>query len=218
MQPFALVFDMDGVIVDSNPYHKRSLLAFIRRYGYDLGEAELREKVFGRNNREWIPNVFSDRDLSDEVVRHYAEEKERLFREMYAEAVAPLPGLRTFLDRLQTLGVPYAIATSAPRANVDFTLDRTDLTRYFTTILHESHFDRGKPDPEIYRRAAAALRFDPARCLVFEDSLSGVEAARRAGCPVVGVTTTHPPEELTDTVLQIPDFEGLSVEGLAQYV
>ena len=215
MNPFGIIFDMDGVIVDSNPAHKESLQQFVKSHGYTLDEQQLKEKIFGRNNREWIPMLFADRTLTPAEISRYADEKEQLFRDLYRDAVAPLPGLRDFLDQLQAATIPYAIATSAPRANVDFVLDHTGLTRYFTTILHEAHFERGKPHPEIYQRATAALRLEPTRCVVFEDSLSGITAARRAGCPVVGVTTTHAAGELAGTLFTVADFTHLQWESIA---
>jgi beta-phosphoglucomutase len=209
---YAFLFDMDGVIVDSNPVHKIALKQFCRQHGHDLTEEQLREKIYGRTNKDWIPNVFGA--ISKELARQYADEKEALFRELYRKDIAPLTGLLSFLDQSEQLGVPKAIATSAPRENVDFTLSLTGTEKYFSTILDESFVTRGKPDPEIYLKTAAALGFDPAQCIVFEDSLSGVLAGKAAGCKVVGVATTHTPEELRETELVIHDFTEITVAAL----
>jgi beta-phosphoglucomutase len=209
---YAFLFDMDGVIVDSNPVHKIALKQFCRQHGHDLTEEQLREKIYGRTNKDWIPNVFGA--ISKELARQYADEKEALFRELYRKDIAPLTGLLSFLDQSEQLGVPKAIATSAPRENVDFTLSLTGTEKYFSTILDESFVTRGKPDPEIYLKTAAALGFDPAQCIVFEDSLSGVLAGKAAGCKVVGVATTHTPEELRETDLVIHDFTEITVAAL----
>jgi HAD superfamily hydrolase (TIGR01509 family) len=115
---------------------------------------------------------------------------------------------------LDKLNISRAIATSAPRANVDFTLDNTDTRRYFKTILDDSFVTEGKPNPQIYLKSAQALGFDSADCIVLEDSLSGVAAGKRAGCKVVGVTTTHTQTELGEADWVIPDFEGISPELL----
>ena len=104
-----------------------------------------------------------------------------------------------FLEKVKGAGIPMAIATSAPRANVDFTLVHTHIERFFSTILDDSFVTVGKPNPEIYLKSAAALGFPPEHCVVFEDSLSGVKAGKGAGCKVVGVTTTHSREELFET-------------------
>nr|MBT1700296.1 HAD family phosphatase [Chryseosolibacter histidini] len=203
---------MDGVIIDSNPFHKISLKQFCKKYGYDLTEEQLREKIYGRTNKDWIVNVFGP--LDEQKLRAYADEKEALFREIYKNDIKPVDGLVAFLQKLEALGLPRAIATSAPRANVDFTLSKTGTGKYFPVILDESFVSKGKPDPEIYLRTAAALKFEPANCIVFEDSLSGVKAGKSAGCKVVGITTTHTREELHETDLVIDDFTNLDPQEL----
>jgi beta-phosphoglucomutase len=112
--------------------------------------------------------------------------------------------------------VPVAIGTSAPRSNVDFVLQHTGLGEFFPVILDETDVERGKPDPEIYLKVAARLRLPPGRCIIFEDSLSGVEAAQRAGAFVIGVATTHRVEELAHTDFVIHDFTRLSVRFLRE--
>jgi HAD superfamily hydrolase (TIGR01509 family) len=207
----AFIFDMDGVLVDSNPVHKIALRQFCQRLGFDLTEQQLREKIYGRTNRDWLQNLIGG--LDDETIRRYADEKEALFRTLYTE-VQPLDGLITFLDKLRDLEIPRAIATSAPRANVDFTLEATGMGKYFPTILDDSFVTRGKPDPEIYLKSAAALDIEPARCVVLEDSLSGVLAGNRAGCKVIGITTTHTRTELRIADRVFSDFVGLEPEKL----
>ncbi len=203
---YAFIFDMDGVLIDSNPTHKIALQQFCKKHGYDLTEDQLREKIYGRTNRDWLLNLFGT--LSEETIRAYADEKEALFRSLYSD-IKPVDGLIDFLDKLDQLSIPRAIATSAPRANVDFTLAKTSMERYFPTILDDSFVTLGKPNPEIYLKSAAALGFEPGNCIVLEDSLSGVTAGKRAGCKVVGITTTHTREELSDTDLVIDNFEDL---------
>jgi len=205
----AFIFDMDGVLVDSNPTHKIALKQFCEKHGYDLSEKDLREKIYGRTNRDWLLNLFGN--LNEETIKAYAEEKEALFRELYVD-IKPLNGLHPFLEKLDAAEIPRAIATSAPRANVDFTISRTHIERFFPIILDDSFVTKGKPDPQIYLKSAEALGIKPDRCVVFEDSLSGVTAAKRAGCKVVGVTTTHTREELADTDLNIDNFKDLEPE------
>lgn len=209
---YAFLFDMDGVIVDSNPYHKIALIQFCKEHGYDLDEQQLREKIYGRTNRDWILNIFGN--IGDDKIRQYTEEKEALYRELYKNDVKPVGGLISFLEKTEKVGIPCAVATSAPRTNVDFSLSKTNTERFFPTILDDSFVSKGKPDPEIYLKSAAALNFKPENCIVFEDSLSGVAAGKAAGCKVVGITTTHTPEELHQTDLIINNFEGLDPETL----
>jgi len=200
---YAFIFDMDGVLIDSNPTHKIALQQFCREHGFELTEAQLREKIYGRTNRDWLLNLFGD--MPDETVRRYADEKEALFRKLYND-IEPLDGLLEFLNKMDLQGIPRAIATSAPRANVDFTLDRTGIGPHFETILDDSFVTKGKPDPQIYLKSAAALNMDPKNCVVFEDSFSGIMAGKAAGCKVVGLTTTHTNEELSETDFNIVDF------------
>jgi beta-phosphoglucomutase len=212
MKRFAFVFDMDGVIADSNPYHEIALREFCERHGYHLTDHDLRNRIFGRTNKDWIPMLFGP--LEPEMIDQYGAEKEALYRQIYAAHIRPLDGLIEFLEKLQAQGIPRAVATSAPRENVDFTLDRTGTRKYFDVILDESFVTRGKPDPEIYIRTAKALKMPASRCIVFEDSLSGVLAAKAAGCRVIGITTTHKIDEFPPVERVIDDFRGLEPEEL----
>lgn len=208
----AFIFDMDGVIVDSNPFHKIALKQFCKKYGKDLSEDELREKIYGRRNQDWLANIFGH--LDDKTMKRYADEKEKLFRDLYADDIQPLGGLEEFLKGMSALNIPAAIATSAPRSNVDFTLEKTGLAPYFKAILDDSFVKQGKPHPDIYLKAAGALNFNPEDCVVFEDSLAGVQSGLRAGCKVVGLSTTHSAEELSDAAVVVPDFNGLKPKDL----
>jgi beta-phosphoglucomutase family hydrolase len=212
MNSFAVIFDMDGVIIDSNPFHKISLRQFCEKYGYHLSDDELVKRIYGRTNKEWIVNLFGP--LSPEELVRYEEEKEGLFRELYKNDIKALPGLKSFLDQLKENNISTAIGTSAPRSNVDYVLAHTQLEKYFSVILDESHVNHGKPHPEIYLKVADSLGFEPARCIVFEDSLSGVESARRAGAKIVGVTTTHSKEELSHADMVIDDFTNITPRSL----
>jgi len=214
MNQFSFVFDMDGVIVDTNPHHKIALREFAKKYGYSLSEGDLIKKIYGRTNKEWIPNLF-ERKLTKEEVAHYGEEKEQLFRDLYEKDIVEVKGLTSFLEEAKRLDIKMAIGTSAPRSNVDFVLKHTGIEKFFPVILDESHVTHGKPNPEIYINCAAALNFPPAQCIVFEDSLSGVAAGRAAGSPVVGVATTHTAEELGTKVV-IKDFTKITPSQLIQ--
>ena len=208
----AFIFDMDGVLIDSNPFHKIALKEFCNKHGHELTEEELREKIFGRTNRDWIINIFGN--ISPEIIRRYTDEKEALFRRIYANDIVPLKGLIPFLVKLEKENIPRAIGTSAPRANVDFTLSKTGIGKYFKTVLDDTFVTRGKPDPEIYIKAAAALGLSNSQCIVIEDSLSGVKAGKSAGSKVIGITTTHSAEELFEADLIINDFTDLEPQIL----
>jgi beta-phosphoglucomutase len=209
---FSVIFDMDGVIVDSNPYHKTAIQQFCREHGQQLSDDQLLKKVYGRTNREWITALFGD--IPEETIHRYTEEKEELYRRLFNKDIKPLKGLIRFLNELENKKVPRAIGTSAPRSNVDFTLTRTETTRYFDIILNDTFVTHSKPHPEIYLKCAQALGLPNSQCIVIEDSLSGVEAGKAAGSKVIGITTTHPAHELSHCDLVIDDFEGLTTEKL----
>lgn len=208
----AFIFDMDGVLIDSNPFHKISLKQFCKKYGHDLTEEQLQSKIYGRTNKDWIPNIFGP--LSNEQIRAYGNEKEAMFREIYANDIEPLKGLIPFLEKLKKLNIAMAIGTSAQRANVDFTFSKTGIGKYFSVVLDEDFVDQGKPNPEVYIKTAKALGLSNSQCIVIEDSLSGVRAGKSAGSKVIGVSTTHTPEELHEADMVIADFDNLDPESI----
>lgn len=214
MSDFAVLFDMDGVIVDSNPYHKMSLKEFCSKYGYELTEEQLRAKIYGRANKEWIRNLFGE--ITQEQLEKYAQEKESLFRKLYEPHIQPVPGVVDFIQALAAEGIPQAVGTSAPPENFTFVMGHTQLGDYFPIAMTEKDVDKTKPHPEIYQNLAKKLGFEPPQCVVFEDSLSGVQAGLSAQCKVVGVATTHSPEELAHADLVIKDFVDFSPNHLKE--
>ena len=214
---FAVIFDLDGVIVDSNPVHKIALRRFCSQHGIELTEEQLQTRIFGRTNKDWLRQVFGEK-IGEAKIQQFAEEKEVLFRELFEPTIKPVKGLVGFLEKLKRNGIPLVIASSAPEKNIDFVLEKTGTRDYFSVILSETAVTHSKPHPEIYIKATQAIRLSPSRCIVIEDSLSGIAAARKAGCPVIGITTTHPPEELQMTDLVIADFDQLEIDHLERLV
>jgi len=218
MEPaFGVLFDMDGVLVDTNPFHKQTILEFAHLHGLDPDDQYLEQHVYGKINREWIPALFG-RNLSIEEIDRLAEEKELLFRQVYASEMKPVSGLIPFLDLLHHHEIPVALATSAPPENADFVLDGLHIRSYFAGMIHSNHVTFGKPHPEVYLKAAASIQLNPVKCLVFEDSLSGIDAGLTAGCAVIGLTTTHSREEMTHAHLVIDDFEQMDLKTCLRLV
>jgi len=131
---------MDGVIGWHHPYHKIALRQFAEKYGYSLSEEELIKKIYGRTNKEWIPNLFG-RTLTPGELHHYEEEKEQLFRDLYKKDITPLKGLKEFLDQMDELKIPRAIGTSAPRSNLDFNFGWNSLAKIFPSHTRWSWCD-----------------------------------------------------------------------------
>jgi len=208
----AFIFDMDGVLVHSNPDHKKAIDIFCKRYNKSVSEEYLRQNVYGTTNREWIPKVFGE--LSTEEVDRLADEKEALFREIFDPEANRVPGILQFLEAGRSEGTKLAVGTSAPVENENFILERLGITGYFDVILNSSDVTHSKPHPEIYLKAIEKLGLKPTQCVVFEDSVAGVESGNRAGCKTVGITTTHTPEEMKDCAMVVKDFEGLEPAGV----
>jgi beta-phosphoglucomutase len=205
----AIVLDMDGVIVDSNPLHVQAWKLYNRRFGIDPGDA-LAENMYGRRNDELVREFFGP-GLSAEEAAARGAAKEQLYREMLEPRLAEtlVPGVREFLQR--HVGQPVGLATNAEPANVDFILDRGGLRTYFRVVVDGHQIRYPKPHPEIYLRAAELLSVAPRNCIVFEDSYSGIQAARAAGARIVGLRTTH--RELPGADLEIDDFRGPQLEA-----
>jgi beta-phosphoglucomutase family hydrolase len=185
----ALIFDMDGVIVDSNPLHREAWVEFNRRHGVETSDAML-ERMYGGRNDQIVRDFFGD-SLPEDEVAAYGAVKEKIYREMLASRIEEtlVPGLRPFLDLYR--GSPMAVATNAEPENVDFVLDRAGLRDYFRVVVDGHQVSRPKPHPDIYLRAASLLEIAPSNCIVLEDSHTGVAAARAAGMRVIGLATTY---------------------------
>ena len=205
----AFIFDMDGVIVDSNPVHKEAWTLFNSRYGLDTTSAMI-ERMYGKRNDEIVRDFFGA-GLTAAEVEDRGREKERLYREMIAPRVGDMlvPGLREFLDLYRDL--PMAVASNAEPDNVDFLLDRAALRPYFQAVVNGHQVSRPKPFPDVYLLAAKLLAVQPAACLVFEDSPSGAAAGAAAGMRVIGIRTTY--VNLPGTCLTIDNFLSRDLEA-----
>ncbi len=212
----AAIFDMDGVVVDNHQYHFRAWMSFAEKYRFTLNEEIYRETFNGKTNADLFHMIFGR--ISPEEAKRYAEEKEGLYQTIYRPEMRPHVGLIDFLEYLRKQRVRIALGTSAPTSNVDFTLDTLKLRSYFEVIVDGSMVERGKPDPQVYQLCAIKLGLDPQDCVVFEDSLAGLESGARAGCRIVGVATSHRATELTvKTDLILHDFtEARSLLKLSQ--
>lgn len=217
MDNYAVIFDMDGVIAHTNPYHTEAFKQFFDNYGVAYTMKEFEDHMYGKHN-DYIMRYFFKRPLGEEEVKRLSEEKESLFREIYADHVAPVEGFPRFLDALKTAGYGLGVATSAPRANLDFIIDKLSIRAYMDAMLSSEDVTAHKPDPAIYLKSAALLQVEPGNCVVFEDSHSGVSAALDAGATVVGVLTSHSVDELPPCDRYIQDYRGIGVDDIRQLV
>jgi len=200
----ALLFDLDGVIVDSNRVHSEAWREYLRRCGREVpGDFDVR--MFGKRNDDIVRDVFGWDLEPAEVLRHGAE-KERLYREMMGPGLRAhlVPGVASFLERHSDM--PMAVATNAETANVDFVLDQGGLRHFFRAVVNGDQIVRPKPDPEIYLRAAALLDVPSVNCVIFEDSKTGIQAGRAARAHVVAVNAAEPASELPQVEMNVRDF------------
>lgn len=193
----AVLFDMDGVLMNTNPYHRRAWRKFCRELGKRVSEEELRSKVFGWRTEEGIANLWGI--CGDEArIREMAGRKEEIFRALVAGHVKPIRGLEGFLSRVRASGLSLGLATSACRENVEMILEGLGVRGLFSTIVLAEEVGLGKPNPAVFLTAARRLGVKEERCLVIEDSISGVTAAKRAAMACAALTTTHRAAELVE--------------------
>jgi beta-phosphoglucomutase family hydrolase len=211
----AFIFDMDGTMVDNMMVHHRAWQRKLAALGLDLTLEEVRQSIHGINE-EILERLFGDR-FSPEERRRIAWEKEAEYRDIFLSELRLVPGLEAFLKSALQAGIRMGIGTAAPHENVQFVLENLHLRPLFGSVIDASQVIKGKPDPEVFLRVAEELGADPADCVVFEDSPTGAEAARRAGMQAVIITTTHTAEEFAHfehVVRIISDFEEVRVEEL----
>jgi HAD superfamily hydrolase (TIGR01509 family) len=210
------VFDWDGVIIDSSRQHEESWERLAREEGKPLPEGHFK-MGFGRKNEFIIPEILGwEHDPAE--VRRLSLRKEALYREIIRErGLEPLPGVRTWLERLAAAGVPRAIGSSTHRENVEVSLDVLGLRAFFREIVTAEDVSHGKPDPEVFLKAAAKIAMAPERCAVFEDAHVGIEAAHRAGMRVIAVATTNALEDLGKADLAVRRLDELEVDEISKW-
>jgi len=206
----AAVFDMDGVLIDSGAHHREAWRTLLGELGITPAPDFWRLTI-GRPAEEAVPLLLGRSVTRSEAVG-LAERKRAHYVRLGGRGLAAIAGAPAFVRALATRRVPRAVATSASRLDLDRLLGALEIRELFTTVVTSDDVRLGKPDPEVYVKAAAGLGVAPTACVVFEDSPVGVEAARRAGMRVIGLTTAHTEAELRAAGAEraISNFEGLS--------
>ncbi len=188
-----VIFDMDGVLVDSGPAHHESWRLLARRFGIEISEERFKAS-FGQPSRDIIRLIWGD--VSDDEVRRHDDDKEAIYRDLIRNRVPLMPGCRDTLLRLQAAGLVLAVATSGPPDNLELVLGEGDLGGFFAATIHGFDIEHGKPAPDCFLLAAERIGLPPAVCAVVEDAPVGVRAGVTAGMKVIGLAGTHPPEPL----------------------
>ena len=212
----AVIFDMDGVLIDSGAHHRAAWRALLAELGEEPAHPEYWRLTIGRPSEEALPLLLGRR-VSEHESWRLARRKRDLYVSFARRGMVSVSGVQEFVAGLARLGIPRAVGTSASRFDVDQMLSGVGLRRHFDVIVTADDVTQGKPDPEVYELAAARLGMPVETCLVFEDSLVGIVAARRAGMRAIGVTTAHSEEELRHAGAErvIADFEGIEWQSLA---
>ncbi len=203
---------MDGVLVNNMGVHFEAFAEMGRRYNLSAEPGKDFSHLNGRGNEDIIRALFPAWLVEQKGVEGLAAEKEAVYREIYAPKIKPANGLVALLARLKEEGFVCAVGSSGPSENVEFVLDRCAISDYFDVRISGDMVTHCKPNPEIFLTAAARLGLAPEECVVFEDAVVGVAAARAAGMKVVAIASTHTAEELaakTSPDLIVNDFAEL---------
>lgn len=211
LKSWAALFDWDGVIIDSSKRHEESWELLAEEEGKTLPSDHFK-KGFGMKNALIIPELLGWTREPAEVTR-ISLRKEVLYRCLVDEkGVEPLPGVIPWLRQLKEAGIPAVIGSSTERLNITTILEKTGMERFFQGIVSAEDVAKGKPDPQVFLKAAGLAGRSPGECVVFEDAFVGIEAARAGGMKVIGVATTHPKDRLSGTDLVVGRLDELTLE------
>tara|TARA_R110000868_G_scaffold408928_2_gene693246 strand:+ start:1925 stop:2575 length:651 start_codon:yes stop_codon:yes gene_type:complete len=213
-----IIFDMDGTMINNMMVHHRAWQRKLSELGMEMSLEEVHQKVHGVNT-EILKRLFGDRYTLEERQKISAE-KEIEYRTIFEPELELLAGLPELIHELKGKNIPMGIGSAAPPENVAFVMNHLNLWHYFDTVRHSDDVTHGKPNPEIYQIVLHDLDIEPEDCIVFEDTPTGAEAAQRAGCKTIVVTTTHSPEEFEDNksvVRFISDFSEINAAELLNF-
>jgi len=204
----AVLWDLDGVLVDSAPFHFQAWRELLASLGRELSEADFR-RTFGLRNDTILSDLVGDLPAAE--VERLAARKEALFRRAALGNIVPLPGALALLRLLRERGFKLALVSSTPHGNIDLILGSLGADAAFDVIVGEEDVTRGKPDPEGFLLAARRLGVPPEECVVIEDAPVGVEAAKRGGMRCVGVSRDRPRDALAKADLVVETLEDPAV-------
>ena len=204
-----ILWDMDGVLVETSEAHYRSWLTAAKHFNFPFNR-ELFLKYYGMNNAGTLRGVLGE-DAPSELITEIGIYKEICFREDMKDKIELLPGVAAWLERFHELGYKQAVASSGPLENIEFSVDATGIRSYFAALISCSA-GPGKPDPWVFQEAARQLNVLPESCLVIEDTPNGIKAARNAGMHCLAVTTSNPASALQEADLVVENLGKLEYD------
>ena len=213
---YGVIFDMDGVLIDSFEPHKRSWQQMARERGVKMTDEQF-AATFGRTSRDIIRRLWNE-GVSDEQIRQMDDRKEALFRDLLREHLPAMPWALELIDDLTAHGFKLGVGSSGPPENVNLVVDGLGLKDRLTGIVTGMDVTRGKPDPQVFLLAAERMKIDPARCAVVEDAVHGITAARRAGMTAVALTGTAPRAAFAQADLVVDSLTELGAARLARLI
>ncbi len=218
---YGFIFDMDGVVIDSNPFHKIAWEKFLNGQGVPFDDKLFDDVLSGRTGPTSLRLLFGE-DLSQHKLDLYLEEVDSNYQNIIRETaeVNPIAGVHAFLDQITGNGLRLALATSAPELNIELGLQKLKLENTFEHIIGKVDVSHGKPHPEVYLRSLELLGMAAENCIVFEDSKAGIQSARSAGIKVVGIASGHSKEELLEegVSMVVDDFVGMELDKILSLI
>ena len=211
-----LIFDMDGTLIQNMPYHMKAFDTQAARHGYELLQP-VTNRFYGRHNDEIFLNVAPQWVIDEFGLQYLSEEKEAIYRELYAGHVALTEGLDLLLADAKAKGVKCYVGSAAPRVNAEFVWSEGQLDAKLDGYVCGDDVVNFKPHPEIFLTCCERMGLAPEDCVVFEDAISGIKAGLAAGCKVVALSTSSiSPEDLAalGEIELLPNFEGITIESL----
>jgi beta-phosphoglucomutase family hydrolase len=207
----AFIFDMDGTMIDSMPWHARSWVEFVARHGLKLDVTDILARTTGRTGTECMRELF-ERELSDAECQALVHEKEEIYRAMFSDNFTEVAGFTAFAKAAVARGLKVAVGTAGDKHNIEFAMSRLKMDPLPLAIVGGDEGFAGKPTPEIFLEAARRIGVAPERCIVFEDAPFGIEAARRGGMRAVAVCSTHTAAELAGphVIAAVRDYDELA--------
>lgn len=208
-QPYALIFDMDGVLIDNTAYQARAFQLLFREHGLTTNARRLLERLNGMPATNILKTVFRH-PVPEKQLKEYAAQREFLYRVLYWSKRKETPGLSTFLEAARAAGFKIGLGTGSPPETIGYIIDHLDLRRHFDVVVGKADVDRGKPHADTFQVVADKLGVQPERCVVFEDALLGEQAAYKAGMRCICVSSAVKPDKFQAPLRVIKDFTELA--------